>query len=315
MRLGSSSAPSLSLRWHSPCCDEHGFRLLINLKRLWTPEVRRVLALMIPGAIGLGIVNFGLVVNSIVGSMVDAGAPRAIDAAYRIYSLPHAMLGVAVAIVIFPTFSRLVSRGEISEFGALLMSAIRQLLLFLIPMGALLAVLAEPITRLVYERGAFDTASTALVAPALAWFGAVLPFGGVNVILTRALFALQRPWATTLIALVSLAVTIAVDLAVYRTLGVAGIVMGTAAGAAIMMGAQLQHLHRLVGLSNISNTAFASARFVAVSAGASAIAYVAWADPRRAARPLAASTGRKRHPGSGRRTGELRCLPARSSRP
>ena len=43
-----------------------------------------------------------------------------------------------------------------------------------------------------------------------------------------------------------------------------------------MMGAQLQHLHRLVGLSNISNTAFASARFVAVSAGASAIAYVAW---------------------------------------
>ena len=78
-----------------PVLRRHGFRLLINLKRLWTPEVRRVLALMIPGAIGLGIVNFGLVVNSIVGSMVDAGAPRAIDAAYRIYSLPHAMLGVA----------------------------------------------------------------------------------------------------------------------------------------------------------------------------------------------------------------------------
>src|SRR5204863_4166841 len=51
------------------------------------PAVRRVFVLMVPVTIGLGLINFNLVVNSIFASrFIDANlAPSAIDKAFRIY--------------------------------------------------------------------------------------------------------------------------------------------------------------------------------------------------------------------------------------
>ena len=59
--------------------------------------------LMLPVTIGLGLINFDLLINSILGSLVSDEAPRAIDAAFRIYMLPQGMFSVAVATVLFPT--------------------------------------------------------------------------------------------------------------------------------------------------------------------------------------------------------------------
>ena len=44
--------------------------------------------LMLPVTIGLGLINFNLLINSVLGSLVSEQAPRAIDAAFRIYMLP-----------------------------------------------------------------------------------------------------------------------------------------------------------------------------------------------------------------------------------
>src|SRR3954471_15660816 len=64
------------------------FRFVFNVD--WRDErVRRVLALMLPVTIGLGVINFDLLINSSLGSLVSDQAPRAIDAAFRIYMLPQ----------------------------------------------------------------------------------------------------------------------------------------------------------------------------------------------------------------------------------
>ena len=68
------------------------------------------------------------------------------------------------------------------------------------PATAATLVLSEPITRLVFQRGAFDASDTALVATALFWFSFSLPFSGVNLLLTRTFFSLQRPWVPTALA-------------------------------------------------------------------------------------------------------------------
>ena len=61
-------------------------------------------------------------------------------------------------------------------------------------------MLAEPITRLVYQRGAFGAGSTDEVSEALFWFSFSLPFSGANLLLTRTFFSLQRPWFPTALA-------------------------------------------------------------------------------------------------------------------
>ena len=80
------------------------------------PAVRRVFVLMLPVTIGLGLINFNLVVNTLFASrFIDPDlAPRAIDAAFRIYMLPQGMFSVAIATVLFPRLSRLVGAPRIS---------------------------------------------------------------------------------------------------------------------------------------------------------------------------------------------------------
>ena len=67
---------------------------------------------MLPVTIGLGVINFDLLINSILGTLVSDQAPRAIDAAFRIYMLPQGMFCVAIATVLFPTLSRLAAAAR-----------------------------------------------------------------------------------------------------------------------------------------------------------------------------------------------------------
>ena len=88
-------------------------------------------------------------------------------------------------------------------------AGVRQICLLLIPSAVLMAVLAEPITRLLYQRGEFGPEATDLVTTALVWWSISLPFQGVSLLFSRTFFSLQRPWATTALAGVNLVVNAA----------------------------------------------------------------------------------------------------------
>jgi len=113
------------------------------------PRVIQTLKLMLPVTLGLGIINFDLVINSVLGSLISEQAPRAIDAAFRIYMLPQGIFSVALATVLFPALARLAARGDIAGLRATMANGVRQIALMLIPMATITLVLAEPITRAV----------------------------------------------------------------------------------------------------------------------------------------------------------------------
>ena len=98
-------------------------------------------------------------------------------------------------------------------------SGTRQMLLLLVPAAALMLVLSEPITRIVYQRGEFDAAQTDIVAEALLYFSLSLPFAGVNLILIRTFFSLQLPWRPTQIALANLGLNAGLDAVLYEPMG------------------------------------------------------------------------------------------------
>jgi putative peptidoglycan lipid II flippase len=86
-----------------------------------------------------------------------------------------------------------------------------------VPASVTCAVLAEPIVRLLYQRGAFTAEQTPGVADALAAFSLGLAANGVILLLNRSFFSLQRPWLPTVVALANLAVNTALLAALYRT--------------------------------------------------------------------------------------------------
>ena len=112
--------------------------------------------------------------------------------------------------------SRFAARGDMAAFGRTVDTGIRQIGFLLIPAGLVSAVLAEPITRLVYERGEFTADQTPVVAGALAAFSVGLVFNGWMLLLNRAFYGLQANWIPTLVALGNLALNVVLFAALYR---------------------------------------------------------------------------------------------------
>jgi len=140
-----------------------------------------------------------------------------------------------------------------------------------------MGVLATPITRLIYQHGHFDAHSTDQVSLALFWFSLSLPFAGVNLLLTRTFFAVQRPWIPTRLAAMNLVVDVVVSVALYRPFGIAGLVIGTAAASAVMTALQLQRLRAgFSGRLEGAQTTMIVVRIVIASALLAGAARLVW---------------------------------------
>ena len=169
------------------------------------------------------------------------------------------------------------SRRDVAAMRRALGIGMRQINLLLIPASAFTIVLATPIVRLLFQRGNFGPHSTHIVSVALFWFAFSLPFGGLNLLLTRTFFAVQRPWIPTRLAAINIVVDIIVSIALYKPFGIAGLIIGTVAANALMTALQLQRLRigfngRLEG----SQTLMITARIAVASVLLGAMSWVVW---------------------------------------
>jgi putative peptidoglycan lipid II flippase len=239
-------------------------------------RVRRVLKLMLPVTIALGLINVSLLINSVFGTLVSDQAPAAIDKAFRIYQLPQGLFSISIATILFPTLSRFAARGARDDLRRTMGNGVRQICMLLIPSAVAMAVLAEPITRLVYQRGAFDAHATDLTSTAMVWWSISLPFQGVSLLFSRTFFSLQRPWATTALAGLNLLVNAALAAALYGPFEIAGIVLGTVVGTVTMCVAQGWLLRRDLGGIEGRQTLAAAARMLAAAALLGGVSYGVW---------------------------------------
>ena len=262
--------PAWDLR-HTP------MRFTRHIGRPWRdPAVRRVLLLMLPVAASLGLVNFNLVINSFFGSLVSDSGPAAIDKAFRIFQLPQGIFAVAITTVIFPTLARFAARGATDDLRATMANGMRQIVFVLLPAAAAVLVLSEPMVRLVYQHGEFNSSQTQLVSTALFWYGFLLPTNGVYLLLTRTFFSMQRPWLATAIAGVDLSLNAIGSLALYGPFGIGGIVASTAATTLVVVAIQIRILGRELGGLEMPRFAASTLRMAIAAAALAAVSWGIW---------------------------------------
>ena len=240
------------------------------------PGLRRVLLLMLPVTISLGLINFNLLISSFFGSLVSDQAPAAIDKAFRIYQLPQGIFSVAIATVLFPTLARFANRGEIENLRATMANGMRQILFVLLPAAAAILALSEPMIRLIYQRGEFSPAETTVVATALFWFAFSLPTNGLYLLQTRTFYSLQRPWQATSLAAIDLVVSALASFLLYEPFGVGGIVAGVGIGTTSAVVAQAVILRRKFGGLELDRLASTALRIAVASAALAGVSWLVW---------------------------------------
>ena len=241
------------------------------------PAVRRILYLLVPVALGLGLSNVSLTISTYIATYVDSTyAPRAIDAAFRIYMLPQGIFSVAVSTVMFPSLARAVAAGDFARYRSSLGDGTRLIIFLLLPASAVMCVLATPIIQLLFQRGAWTPEQTPGVAEALIAFALGLALNGVILLLYRCFFALQHVWAATGIALANLIVGAGLSLLLYGPCGVWGIPLANSIANAIVLPLMWVVLSRRVGHLDNRRVLVSTVRVLLLSLLAAGIAYGLW---------------------------------------
>ncbi len=241
------------------------------------PAVRRVLALMLPVTLTIGLINVNFLVDTLFASrLLDPQlAPTAIDKAFRLYMLPQGIFAVAVTTVLFPTLARLAARGDDTGLRRALDGGVRQIAFMLVPAALVTIALADPIVRLVYERGEFTARDTTIVADCLQAFSIGLVFNGWMLILNRSFYAVQANWIPTVIALGAVGLNAGLDAFLYR-LGIWGIPLATALVNVAAATALFVMMRRHLGLEHLRRTIGVILRILAAATGAATAAFLAW---------------------------------------
>jgi putative peptidoglycan lipid II flippase len=241
------------------------------------PAVKRVLVLMLPVTLTIGLVNVNFLVDTLFASrLLDPElAPAAVDKAFRLYMLPQGIFAVAVTTVLFPTLARFAARSDTAGLRRALDGGLRQIAFLLVPAGLLSIVLAEPIVRLVYQRGEFTSDDTVIVAQCLQAFSIGLVFNGWMLILNRSFYAVQSNWVPTGIALGAVGLNAAFDTVFYR-LGIWGIPLATSTVNIVAATVLLVMMRRRIGLEHVGRTLAVVARVAAAGAVAAGLALASW---------------------------------------
>ncbi|HUH85027.1 MAG TPA: lipid II flippase MurJ, partial [Stellaceae bacterium] len=188
-----------------------------------TPEVRRLLRIMLPGVFGAGVTQINLVVSTAMASLLPSGAVSYLNYADRLNQLPLAVLGIAVGTAILPPLSRQVRQGDDAGAIATQNRGLELALLLTVPAALGLAVAAQPILAVLFQHGKFTAADTAATWPALAAYAGGLPAFVLIKVMAPGFFARQDTKTPVRIAAATMVVNVALTVALGLTLAQLGI--------------------------------------------------------------------------------------------
>ncbi len=173
--------------------------------------------------------------------------------------------------------SRLAADRDVGQLRRAVGMGMRQINLLLIPAAAFMLVLARPIVGRSSSVEHSMPNPPHLVSVALFWFAWSLPFGGLNLLLTRAFFAVQRPWLPTRMAAINIVVDIIVSVGLYKPLGIAGLIIGTVVANVVMTALLLYRLRiGFNGRMEGGQTTMITARIIVASAALAGVSWVVW---------------------------------------
>jgi len=193
-------------------------------------ETGRLLKLLAPGALGLAVYQFNILVDRVCASFGDIVGQGAVSALYysnRLLQLPLAIFGISYATAVFPTLARFGAQEDKENLRATANFALRQVMYLLVPAGVALAVLRFHIIELLFERGEFTGYSTYMTAKALLFYSIGLFAYGCVHILSRAFFALQDTRTPVRIGAFAALINATGDVALMWRFGVGGLALAS----------------------------------------------------------------------------------------
>jgi putative peptidoglycan lipid II flippase len=219
--------------------------LHLHLPRLrLTHDVRALFRRMGPGLIGAGMTQISQQIDIVIISFLPASTASVLYFAERVNQLPLGIIGVSIGTALLPTLARHIQAGAPDEAKASLNRALEYALALTLPAAFGLMAAGTPIIATLYQHGAFDAAATIITAQALSAYAIGLPAFVLVKLLTPPFFAVGDTSTPFRVALVSIAINLALNLAFMRPLQHLGPALASSISSWINIAVLAVLLHR-----------------------------------------------------------------------
>jgi len=219
-----------------------GARFMATLD-LYDEGVRRVWELALPIVFGLAVAEINFVITKAIASTCGESGVAVLNYANRLMKLPVRVWGAGIAIALFPSLSLAFAAGKEDDFRRDLSFGLRNTIFLTVPSAVLLAVLSDPIVRLLLQWKNFSAADTAAVGTATLWFAPAIVGIGCQYILTRGFYARHDTRTPVLVGVLTVLACTVLSLWLRGPMAVNGLALATSV-TALANGAILAELLR-----------------------------------------------------------------------
>lgn len=264
----------LQVLMEAPVLLKKGARLLFNAS-ISNPGTRRIGVLMLPAALGLGITQINIMVDTLLASFLPEGSISYLYYSNRLLQLPLALFGISLGTALLPTLSSLASQGKADEMMATFSFGIRTVLFITLPASIGLIVFRIPIISLLFQRGEFTHTATIATAQALYAFAIGLcAFSGLKIAIP-VFYARQDTATPVRIGIIAILLNIGLSVILMVPFKHAGLALATSLSALVNLVLLVRIMKRRWGIIGKGDMVAGGLKILGNSLAMGCISYIA----------------------------------------
>ena len=232
MVWGTLIGMSMQVLFQLPFAYKEGYKIkpYLNLR---DKNLKKMLILTGPVLIGVTVHQVNTMIDRSIASTLGEGSISALNFADKLNSFVLALFITSIAAVIYPMLSKLSTSKNKEMFEDYIVKSSNSIILLVMPVAVGAIILATPIVRLLFERGAFDETATQMTSIALVMYSVGLVAYGLRDIINKVFYSLQDTKTPMIYGVVAMGLNIIFNIILSRFMGHAGLALGTSLSAII----------------------------------------------------------------------------------
>lgn len=235
--------------------------------------LKKVLSLIPPVLISVGVNDLNKIIDRSMASTLVEGSISALNYGNRLNSLVLGIFITTLSTVLFPLLSNEASKNNMESFKKMLRYGFNVIVLITVPATVGMIVLAEPIVRVAFQRGAFDAKATYLTTGALVFYSIGLVGMSLKPFINRVYYSMQDTKTPMINSLIAVSINIVLNLILIRYMAHKGLALATSISAIVSCALLLYHLRRKIGSLGIKSYITCSLKSISSAAIMGVVAY------------------------------------------
>ncbi|MEG1131285.1 MAG: murein biosynthesis integral membrane protein MurJ [Romboutsia sp.] len=224
----------LQFLFQLPYARKEGFKykFFVDFK---DKHLKRLLWLVVPVLIGVAVNQVSTIVDRTIASTLAEGSISALNYATKLNQFVMGMFIVSISSVIYPVLSKLSTKNNKEEFNKSIKTSVNVVTLLVIPISAGAMILANPIVKILFQRGEFDARATQMTALALVFYSIGMIGFGLRDIIGKVFYSLQDTKTPMKNGILTILLNIVLNLLFvkFTNMGVAGLAFATSISAIV----------------------------------------------------------------------------------